>query len=148
MYKSSVEQRENLGFPSMANSSQLITSQPQSLVSRAVIKLGLNKATLGRALTCSQHKPLPPVMIGIPQMFDFELRLGRRVSVAAIQVPSSSSSSIYPHNLHFVMAYGQLCPWFYSHHFKPRSQRQMLPNSTTGRRPQIIKLSLKANKPK
>lgn len=48
-------------------------------------------------------------MIGIPQMFDFEL--GRRAFVAAIQVPSLSSSAVYSHNLHFVMAYGQLCTY-------------------------------------
>lgn len=132
------EQGENLSCPSMVSSSQLITSQPQSPVSRAVIKLCLNKATLCTAPTCSRHKRLPPVMIGIPQMFDSELSLGRKVSVAAIQVPSLSSSSVYSHNLHFVMAYGQLRTWCYSHHFKPRSQWQMLPHSTTARRPCII----------
>lgn len=54
-------------------------------------------------------------MIGIPQMFDFEL--GRRAFVAAIQVPGLSSSAVYSHNLYFVMAYGQLCTWFHSHHY-------------------------------
>lgn len=31
--------------------------------------------------------------------------------MAAIQVPSLSSSAVYSHNLHFVMAYGQLCTY-------------------------------------
>lgn len=80
--------------------------QPQSPVSRAVIKLGPNKATLCRALSAPSTNLSPLLWLGFPRCLTSSSALAGR-SLAAIQAPGSSSSSVYPHNLHSGMADGQ-----------------------------------------